>query len=79
MIRGLFSLAGLVMILLLLVRLLQGAISVEDVAVRGLVIVVCIGVIDKVIVPLVAAALRVLSVGDHDSPPAVRAPGDNAA
>jgi len=79
MIRGVFSLAGLVMILLLLIRLLQGAISVEDVAIRGLVIVVCIGVIDKVIVPLAAAAIRALSVGENDSPPAVRTPGDNTA
>ena len=79
MIRGVFSLAGLVMILLLLIRLIQGAISVEDVALRGLVIVVCIGFIDQVIVPLAAAAIRALSVGEGDSPPAVRSPGDNAA
>ncbi len=79
MIRGVFSLAGLVMILLLLIRLLQGAISVEDVALRGLVIVVCIGLIDHVIVPLAAAAIRALSVGEDESPTAVPSPSDNAA
>lgn len=78
MIRGIFSLAGLLMILLLAVRLLQGAISVEDMAVRGLVIVVCIGIIDKVIAPIVAAAIRALSVGD-DEPSPVGTSGDSSA
>lgn len=79
MIRGVFSLAGLVMILLLAVRLLQGAISVEDMAIRGLVIVICIGVIDKVIVPIVAAAIRALSIDADEATPAVGASGDKTA
>lgn len=79
MIRGIFSLAGLLMILLLAVRLLQGAISVEDMAIRGLVIVACIGIIDKVIAPIVAAAIRALSVGDDEPSSAVGTPGDSSA
>ena len=79
MIRGIFSLAGLVMILLLAVRLMQGAISVEDMAIRGLVIVTCIGIIDKVIAPIVAAAISALSVGADDSPTAVGTTGDTSA
>lgn len=79
MIRGVFSIAGLVIILMLLLRSLQGEISLADVAVRGLVIVVCIGVIDKLVVPIVAAALRATNPEDPTAPSAPAAPGSDRA
>ena len=75
MIRGVFSLAGLVILCILLIRLMQGQIGLEDLALRGLVIVVCIAVIDKIAVPLVSAAIRATSVGDDaDASPAAASP-----
>jgi hypothetical protein len=62
MIRGVFSMVGLVIILVLLIRTLQGEMSLEDVAVRGLVIVVCIAVIDRLIVPLIGMAINATGV-----------------
>ncbi len=58
MIRGAFSVAGAIILLVLLVRVIQGDMSLTDVAVRGLVIVMCISVVDKVLAPTLAAALR---------------------
>ena len=77
MIRGVFRLAGLVILSLLLVRLLRGQIGVEDVAIRGLVIVVCIAAIDKVVVPVASAAIRALSLSDEDSSPVASSRGDS--
>lgn len=61
MIRGIFSAVGAIILGTLLIRVVQGAMSLSDVAVRGLVIVVVISLIDKVIAPLVGAALRGLN------------------
>ena len=58
MIRGTFSVAGAIILLVLLVRVVQGDMSLTDVAVRGIVIVMCISVVDKVLAPTVGAALR---------------------
>ena len=69
MIRGVFSLVGMGILFVLLVRTVQGEIGLADVAVRGLVIVVAIAVVDKLIVPLVAFGLRSITVsGDADDP-----------
>ena len=57
MIRGTFSVFGAVILSVLLIRVVQGEMRLIDVAVRGLVIVVVISMIDKVIVPMVGAAL----------------------
>lgn len=65
MIRGVFSVAGAVILLVLLVRMIQGDMSVMDVAIRGLVIVLCISVVDKVIAPAMAAAIRGLGPDDE--------------
>lgn len=67
MIRGVFSIAGLGILLVLLVRAALGQVSLTDVAIRGLVIVVCIAVVDKVIVPLIAAGLRATAVEIDDA------------
>lgn len=65
MIRGVFSVAGAVILLVLLVRMIQGDMSLMDVSVRGLVIVMCISVVDKVVAPAMAAALRGLGPDDE--------------
>lgn len=67
MIRGVFSIAGLGILVVLLVRAALGQVSLVDVAVRGLVIVVCIAVVDKVIVPVIAAGLRATAVETEDA------------
>ena len=79
MIRGVFSLAGLAIISMLLLRFMQGEISLEDLAIRGLVIVVCIAVIDTIAVPLVSAAIRAVSVADPSEPTPRPTPTDGAA
>ncbi len=63
MIRGVLSLVGMGILFVLLVRTVQGQMGLTDVAVRGLVIVVVIAIVDKLVVPLAAFALRTLSVG----------------
>lgn len=69
MIRGIFSAAGAVILATLLLRVIQGQMSLIDVAVRGLVIVVVISVVDKVISPMVGAALRGVAVkSDNEEP-----------
>jgi hypothetical protein len=62
MIRGTFSVFGAVILGVLLIRVVQGEMRLIDVAVRGLVIVVVISMIDKVIVPMVGAALNGVGV-----------------
>jgi len=62
MIRGTFSVIGAVILGVLLIRVVQGEMRLIDVAVRGLVIVVVISMIDKVIVPMVGAALNGVGV-----------------
>jgi len=68
MIRGVFSAVGATIIALLLVRVIMGSMSLVDVAIRGLVIVVVISFIDKVIAPLVGAAIRGLNVALDEEP-----------
>jgi hypothetical protein len=68
MIRGIFSAAGAVILATLLLRVVQGSMSLMDVALRGLVIVLVISLIDRVIAPMVGAGLRGLNVAiDDDS------------
>jgi hypothetical protein len=62
MIRGTFSVLGAVILGVLLIRVVQGEMRLIDVAVRGLVIVVVISLIDKVVAPMVGAALNGVSV-----------------
>lgn len=69
MIRGIFSAAGAVILATLLVRVVQGKMSLMDVAVRGLVIVLVISLIDKVIAPMVGAGLRGLNVASEPTLP----------
>ena len=69
MIRGAFSVIGAVILGVLLVRVVQGEMRLIDVAVRGLVIVVVISLIDKVIVPMVGAALNGVGVRPEAKPP----------
>ena len=66
MIRGIFSAVGAVILPTLLLRVIQGQMSLTDVAVRGLVIVVVISFIDKVIAPMVGAAIRGVAVESDD-------------
>jgi hypothetical protein len=66
MIRGTFSVFGAVVLLVLLIRMIQGDMSVTDVAVRGLVIVMCISLVDKVVAPAVGAAMR--NLGPEEEP-----------
>lgn len=61
MIRGVFSAVGAVILATLLVRVVRGSMSLTDVAIRGLVIILVISVIDKVIAPMVGAGLRGLN------------------
>ncbi len=61
MIRGIFSAVGAVILATLLIRVVRGSMSLTDVAIRGLVIVLVISVIDKVIAPMVGAGLRGLN------------------
>jgi hypothetical protein len=69
MIRGIFSAAGAVIVAVMLIRVVQGEMSLVDVSLRGLVIVLVISAIDKVIAPMVGAALRGLNViSDEDAP-----------
>lgn len=79
MIRGVFSLAGLAIFSVLLIRFMQGEIGIEDLATRGLVIVVCIAVIDTIAVPLVSAAIRATSVEDRSETTPRPTPTDGAA
>lgn len=67
MIRGIFSAVGAVILATLLVRVVRGSMSLTDVAIRGLVIILVISVIDKVIAPMVGAGLRGLNA-QGDSP-----------
>lgn len=67
MIRGIFSAVGAVILATLLIRVVRGSMSLTDVAIRGLVIILVISVIDKVIAPMVGAGLRGLNAQD-DSP-----------
>lgn len=62
MIRGIFSAVGAVILATLLLRVVRGSMSLMDVAIRGLVIVLVISLIDKVIAPMVGAGLRGLDV-----------------
>jgi multisubunit Na+/H+ antiporter MnhG subunit len=62
MIRGTFSVLGAVILGVLLIRVVQGEMRLIDVAVRGLVIVVVISLIDKVVAPMVGAALNGVGV-----------------
>lgn len=66
MIRGVFSAVGAMILAVLLLRVVQGSMSLMDVAVRGLVIVLVISLIDKVVAPLVGAAIRGLDVAADD-------------
>lgn len=66
MIRGVFSVAGAVILGVLLVRVVLGQMSLADVATRGLVVVLVISVIDKVIAPMVGAALRGVGLTKND-------------
>lgn len=67
MIRGVFSAVGAVILATLLVGVVRGTMSLMDVAVRGLVIILVISVIDKVIAPMVGAGLRGLNVANDDT------------
>ncbi len=58
------------MLATLLVRVVQGKMSLMDVALRGLVIILVISVIDKVIAPMVGAGLRGLNVASDPKLPA---------
>ena len=69
MIRGTFSVFGAVILSVLLIRVVQGEMRLIDVAVRGLVIVVAISMIDKVIVPMVGAALNGVGVRPESKSP----------
>lgn len=66
MIRGVFSVAGAVLLAVLLLRVVQGQMSLIDVAARGLVIVLAISLVDKVIAPTVGALLRGIGVMSED-------------
>jgi Mn2+/Fe2+ NRAMP family transporter len=63
-IRGVLSITGAIILVVLLFRVIQGDMSLMDVAVRGLVIVLCISVVDKVLAPTIGAALRGMKVDD---------------
>lgn len=58
MIRGVFSVAGAGILLVLLYRFLQGQMTIGDVASRAVVIALCISLVDKVVAPAIEAALR---------------------
>lgn len=66
MIRGVFSVAGAILLAVLLLRVVQGQMSLIDVAARGLVIVLAISLVDKVIAPTVGALLRGIGVMSAD-------------
>lgn len=79
MIRGVFSAAGAVILATLLLRVVQGSMSLMDVAVRGLVIVLVISLIDKVIAPMVGAGLRGLNVASEPATPTEAVAVDSSA